>query len=166
MPAEFSSACRTMSMQMIGRRSISARSEFSCGPRRRGRRGLVPPPPPPPPPPLLTRPPATTPVDKRGPAPVDNGPMALRMQAQGSALFEFVAFCRCLSSARLSRPPPSVPYRVLPTRLFGLGAVLADALRNLRSPIRRPVPPAALLPLFIAASRATLSCDFSRVNRS
>ena len=39
------------------------------------------------------------PRDKRGPAPVDNGPMALRMQAQDSALFEFVAFCLYLSAA-------------------------------------------------------------------
>lgn len=55
--------------------------------------------------------------DKRGPAPVDNGPMALRMQAQGSALFEFVAFCLCLSAAAPSNPFPSFSSYVCPPNL-------------------------------------------------
>lgn len=66
--------------------------------------------------------------DKRGPAPVDNGPMALRMQAQGSALFEFVAFCLCLSAATPPPlPPPSFSSHTCP--------------RPARSAPRRSVPP-------------------------
>lgn len=81
-------------------------------------------------------------VDKRGSVPVDNGSMALRMQAQDSALFEFVAFCLCLSSARnppLLHPLP-VTYRsaALSARLFGLWKP-SSRIRNLQSPIRRPV---------------------------
>jgi hypothetical protein len=93
---------------MIGRRSISARSEFSCGSRLAEGAGLTLP--------LLL-------VDKRGPAPVDNSSMALRMQAQGSALFEFVAFCLCLSSAAL---------------LFRVLFQLRTAFRRLASPAWRP----------------------------
>jgi hypothetical protein len=98
-----------MSMQMIGRRSISVRSEFSCGSWYWGRRLC----PPSSPYPL---------IDKRGPAPVDNGSMALRMQAQASALFEFVAFCLCLSSATLLFRVLFQLRTVLSTRLFGLEA--------------------------------------------
>lgn len=132
LPMEFSSDGRTMSMQMIGRRSISVRSEFSCGSRcAEGADSAL----------FLSSASASLIplVDKRGPAPVDNGSMALRMQAQDSALFEFVAFCLSSATVLFSRPLP-VTYRFW---LLGSSVwkpyPLADAVRNLQSPIRRTV---------------------------
>lgn len=127
--SEFSSSdARTMSMQMIGRRSISVPGcdqNFPATGGSGGSSALSPRPPPPiPPPPPHSLGPAR---DKRGPAPVDNGPMALRMQAQGSALFEFVAFCLCLSAATPPSPPPSFSSHTCP--------------RPARSAPRRSVPP-------------------------
>lgn len=154
--SEFSSSdARTMSMQMIGRRSISVPGcdqNFPATGGSGGSSALSPRPPPPLPPPP---PPSLGPArDKRGPAPVDNGPMALRMQAQGSALFEFVAFCLCLSAA--TPPPllhlfpptlalaPPVPRPAVPfLRLFVLLPILflpilAAPFCKLQSPICRP----------------------------
>lgn len=102
-----------MSMQMIGRRSISVPGCDQNFPATGsgGSSALSP----------RSSSSAPNPVcplrprDKRGPAPVDNGPMALRMQAQGSALFEFVAFCLYLSAAnrRFHLFPPSLPTTAL-----------------------------------------------------
>lgn len=125
--------------------------------------------------PCLALPPCFTPlVDKRGPAPVDNGPMALRMQAQDSALFEFVAFCLYLSSA------PSFLFRARPllvtaprsssSPLRSGSRPRANAARNLQSPIRRSHPLVSFsfsLPSFTSfhCPRANLSCSgASRVN--
>ena len=98
-------------------------------------------------------------VDKRGPALVDNSSMALRMQAQDSALFEFVAFCLRLSSALLFRVLFQLRSPVSP--LLGLETILTDVARNprnLQSPIRRPVF-ANLFYLFLLSARTHVRCQ-------
>lgn len=136
-----------MSMQMIGRRSISVPGCDQNFPATAGYRGQLCPFDPPPSttdtPPRLNSAPAG---DKRGPAPVDNGPMALRMQAQGSALFEFVAFCLCLSATAAAATPfrsfsdllsIAVPFLCSP-RFPRSAPILAGPFCKLQSPICRP----------------------------
>lgn len=139
-----------MSMQMIGRRSISVPGCDQNFPATGsgGSSALSPRPPPWPPR-------ETKGGGEEGRAPVDNGPMALRMQAQGSALFEFVAFCLCLSAAtslplllHLFPPTLALPTSLRPLRrtvpffpLFVLPdpyPILAGPFRKLQSPICRP----------------------------
>lgn len=159
---------RTMSMQMIGRRSISVPGCDQNFPATGsgGSSALSPRPPQPPPP----WPPRET--KGGGRAPVDNGPMALRMQAQGSALFEFVAFCLCLSAAtslplllHLFPPTLALPTSLRPLRraapFFPL-FVLPDPPYTPSSRVRSAqiaianLPPLCLLPLFpLALRRAT-----------
>lgn len=162
---------RTMSMQMIGRRSISVPGCDQNFPATGsgGSSALSPRPPQPPPP----WPPRET--KGGGRAPVDNGPMALRMQAQGSALFEFVAFCLCLSAATslplllhlfpptLALPTSLRPLRAAPRRssrysFFPIPRIphpRGSVPRKLQSPICRPFVSFLFFPWPFAEPRAT-----------
>lgn len=90
------------------------------------------------------------------------------MQAQDSALFEFVAFYLCLSSSATSSSSSSyVPFWLLASPI--LGAVLA--VRNLQSPIRRtvlacrPLLPRFLLPTTRAFRASTQHSYFASAHR-